>query len=67
VGPNSDTACRGVWLFFLFARTLALKGTGVDPSSVIAAIRADLGLKLESEKRPVDVLVVDHVEKLTVN
>jgi uncharacterized protein (TIGR03435 family) len=49
------------------AGPLGLKGTPVDPSSVIAAIRADLGLKLESEKRPVDVLVVDHVEKLTAN
>lgn len=44
-----------------------LKGTPVDPSSVIAAIRADLGLKLDSEKRPVDVLVIDHVEKLSAN
>jgi uncharacterized protein (TIGR03435 family) len=39
----------------------------IDPSSVIAAIRADLGLKLESEKGQVGVLVVDHVEKLTAN
>jgi uncharacterized protein (TIGR03435 family) len=43
------------------------KGTPVDPSSVIAAIKADLGLKLESEKRLVDVLVVDQVEKLSAN
>jgi uncharacterized protein (TIGR03435 family) len=44
-----------------------VKGTAVDPSSVIAAIRDDLGLKLESGKRQVDVLVVDHVEKLSAN
>jgi uncharacterized protein (TIGR03435 family) len=44
-----------------------VKGTPLDPSSVISAIRADLGLRLESETRPVDVLVVDHVEKLSAN
>ena len=56
-GPVSDDA----------GPLVGLKGTPVDPSSVIAAIRADLGLKLDLETRPVDVLVVDHVEKLAAN
>lgn len=49
------------------APSLGLKDSAIDSSSVIGAIRADLGLKLESEKRPIDVLVVDHVEKLAAN
>jgi uncharacterized protein (TIGR03435 family) len=37
-----------------------------DPSSpTIFAILADLGLKLESSKEPLDVLVIDHVERPT--
>ena len=37
-----------------------------DPSSpTIFAVLADLGLKLESSKEPLDVLVIDHVERPT--
>jgi uncharacterized protein (TIGR03435 family) len=38
-----------------------------DPSSVsvFTAVREQLGLRLESTKAPVDVLVIDHVERLT--
>ncbi|HEX3879932.1 MAG TPA: TIGR03435 family protein [Bryobacteraceae bacterium] len=33
-----------------------------------SALQAQLGLKLQSKKAPVDVLIVDHVEKTpTVN
>jgi uncharacterized protein (TIGR03435 family) len=34
--------------------------------SIFSAIQAQLGLKLETRKLPVDVLVVDHVEKVPV-
>ena len=39
----------------------------VDPTgvSVFTAVREQLGLKLESTKGPVDVLVIDHVERPT--
>jgi uncharacterized protein (TIGR03435 family) len=40
-------------------------GAPPDPLSIIrAALEAKLGLKLESKKMPLDVLVVDHAEKI---
>jgi uncharacterized protein (TIGR03435 family) len=33
--------------------------------SLFTAVREQLGLKLESTKRPVDVLVIDHVDHPT--
>jgi uncharacterized protein (TIGR03435 family) len=46
------------------------KDSGADVAaapSLFAAIPEQLGLKLESIKGPVDVLVIDHVEKPTAN
>jgi uncharacterized protein (TIGR03435 family) len=38
-------------------------GSASDDISVFTAVREQLGLKLEPEKGPVEVLVIDHVEK----
>jgi uncharacterized protein (TIGR03435 family) len=38
-------------------------GSGPDDISVFTAVREQLGLKLEPEKGPVEVLVIDHVER----
>jgi len=44
-------------------------GAPFDPNlpSILAALQEQLGLKLESAKGPVDVLVIDHVERPPAN
>jgi uncharacterized protein (TIGR03435 family) len=37
------------------------------PPSIITAVQEQLGLRLEATKGPVDVLVIDHVERPTAN
>ncbi|HUK35207.1 MAG TPA: TIGR03435 family protein [Vicinamibacterales bacterium] len=46
---------------------LTVNGLTVDPNgpSLFTAVEEQLGLKLESTRGPVDVLVIDHVEKPT--
>jgi len=50
-----------------------LKGPNGEPQiafdgpTVYTALREQLGLKLESTKAPVEVMVIDHVEKATAN
>ena len=38
-----------------------------DPSEVIVALQSQLGLKLEAKRKMIEVLTVDHVEKLQEN
>jgi uncharacterized protein (TIGR03435 family) len=44
-------------------------GAAIDPNqpTILAALQEQLGLKLESTKGPVEVLVIDHVEKPAAN
>ena len=45
--------------------TWATDQTTDSGPSLFTAVREQLGLKLESTKRPVDVLVIDHVDRPT--
>ena len=55
IGPGGDPA----------APAPAADPTG--PPQIFAALQEQLGLRLESAKGPVEVLVVDHVERPTQN
>ena len=41
--------------------------TSIDRTSIFTAIQDQLGLKLESQREPLPVLVIDHIERPTPN
>jgi uncharacterized protein (TIGR03435 family) len=52
------------------ARYAATPGQASDPSgypNIFTALREQLGLKLEAAKGPVEVIVIDHIEKPSAN
>ena len=59
------------WMPFGRATNAAATPPSADnldaPPDIFAAIQQQLGLKLESTKAPVDVIVIDHVEKPSEN
>jgi uncharacterized protein (TIGR03435 family) len=69
-----ETGLTGWWDFDLEMSFSGLSGPPVggddataNAPSFFTALREQLGLKLESTKGPVDVLVIDHVEKPTAD
>jgi uncharacterized protein (TIGR03435 family) len=50
----------------------AARGTAAEPSpsdgpSIFAAVREQLGLRMESGRAPLDVLVIDAIDRLSPN
>jgi uncharacterized protein (TIGR03435 family) len=43
------------------------EGPGATGPSFLTAVQEQLGLKLEAHKKPVDVVVIDHMEQPTAN
>jgi uncharacterized protein (TIGR03435 family) len=64
------TGLTGVYDFTLDTSGLGFNGLPPqDPNagpSIFTAIQDNLGLRLEAQRAPVDVLVIDHVEKIPV-
>jgi uncharacterized protein (TIGR03435 family) len=62
------TALEGIFNFRLsWARDRATPVTGDDRPSLFTAMQEQLGLRLRSEKAPVEILVIDHAEKPSEN
>jgi uncharacterized protein (TIGR03435 family) len=68
------TGLKGLFDFYLEwnrAATAAFLSSGTPDDfnnpSIFTALQNQLGLKLESEKGPVEILVIDHAEKPTEN
>jgi uncharacterized protein (TIGR03435 family) len=71
---TNNTSLTGLWDFELTwtpeqlpQLTVGAPSINVDPNgpSIFTALQEQLGLKLDSRKGPVDVVVVDHVERPT--
>jgi uncharacterized protein (TIGR03435 family) len=59
------TGLDGIYEFTLRYSTQPLGGSPDDAPSIFTALQEQLGLKLESTKGPVEILVIDQVERPT--
>jgi uncharacterized protein (TIGR03435 family) len=66
-----ETGLKGHYDFVLSGVTMGSAGVNASASdettSIFTALREQLGLKLESRKAPVEILVIDHVERPSPN
>ena len=63
IPPNQLAGLRGAPPFGLPAEATAAASDPVGGTSFFDAIEKQLGLKLEAQKRPYPVLVIDHIEE----
>jgi uncharacterized protein (TIGR03435 family) len=57
------TGLRGAYAFSLDFSTLSPGGPRGDAPDAFEAVQDQLGLKLEDRKEPIEVLVIDHLER----
>jgi bla regulator protein BlaR1 len=62
-----QTGLKGVYDFTLEWQDERDRDAKAGPSSIFTAVQEELGLKLESQKGSVQVLVIDHAEKPSEN
>jgi bla regulator protein BlaR1 len=63
-----QTGLKGTYDFTLkWAPDLAGQESGADAPSLFTAIQEQLGLKLVPSKAPVEVIVIDHIERPSEN
>jgi uncharacterized protein (TIGR03435 family) len=61
----NQTGLDGVYSFTLDWTPEGINPSGPDsPPPILAALQEQLGLKLEARKAPVEILFIDHVEKI---
>lgn len=62
------TGLEGRYGFFLFWTQLSAQSAdavaGLGPTDFFAAIEQQLGLKLQPNREPVEILIVDHAERV---
>jgi uncharacterized protein (TIGR03435 family) len=64
---QDQTGLKGIYDFTLrYSDDMAAKADSSVPS-IYTALQEQLGLKLEPTKGPVDVIVIDHVERPSAN
>ena len=66
----NQTGLEGIYNFTLHwtpESARRVDGGPVEGASIFTAIQEQLGLRLRSQKRPVEILVIDHVEKPSEN
>jgi uncharacterized protein (TIGR03435 family) len=64
---HDQTGLKGIYDFTLKYSDDMAAGADSAAPSIFTAIQEQLGLKMESTKGPVDVIVIDHVERPSAN
>lgn len=65
---TDETRVGGAWDFRLeYADDRLAPGSDGTAPSLFSALQEQIGLKLESRKRPVEVLIIDHAERPAAN